>query len=187
MTEFIRFLHDTPQFWSFIGSLLGATISTSGVLWIALVATKGLKRNDATLQFNRHYRELMRLRHVLNKEFRLELSNREKKNQNDEYESLYWWEEYFELMLFQYHFFLDGLVDRERFIEWMRWRRIDFGRNDQTGYDVCGVSYKQGWARWKANPAMKGDPFVVFLDKVHDDRSGDVRKVVRRYARRKVL
>lgn len=146
------------------GAIIGAIISSIFSLIILLTAanrySKRTKRIDSTFAFNSKYHDILSDRQKINETYR-------NKHNNELLEiSHYWWLKYFDLMLFELHFFQYGYIMEERFAEWMDWRRVE--HNAAVGeMNTGGKSYVQAWSDWRAMPAVQGSLLVEFLDEVH--------------------
>jgi hypothetical protein len=135
--------------------VIAAFIAAFFALLIAMFATVRLKRIDATLTFNKAFHDLLEKRRALN-------GNAEATRDDADA----WWWEFFDLMLFQLDFFEQSLVSKERFVEWMEWRRLDFQNND---LHVRGIHYREAWDFWKTHPAH-GNRLITLLNDVHDTK-----------------
>ncbi len=183
VAAFLAFIKEYPAF----GGIIGSAISTIAVFLVAHVYTKSLKRNEATLEFNRRFHELLSERNKIDLEY---VTGKNRKGLPGGYYrrlGFLWWNRFFDLMLFQFHFFQEGLVNEVRFAEWMNWRRHDFqlGRNEPgssaSAFATCGVSYEHGWDYWKNTPAHAGNSFIAFLDAIHDPNAGPVSDIITRH------
>ena len=134
-------------------SLVGSALTLTGAVWLAELYTKRLKRVDATLEFSKRYHDLMIDRAKLNEE-----------SPNDGDAGYYWWQRFFDLMLFQFHFYQYSLLIEELFDEWMWWRHIEYGGQSK---DAAGVTYKQGWESYKSRSVIMDNPLIPFLDQIH--------------------
>jgi hypothetical protein len=180
------FIRTYPGLMSFLGSLLSAVISACVIIFVANHYTKRMKQIDATLEFNKRFQDLRMDQLKINTEYRNSERNRKSPGVKPESspEAILWWRRYFDLMMFQFQFYCKGLVDESKFVQWMKWRQYDFNDTDQDSSATGGVTYHVGWGNWQTIPAIRGDPFVEFLNRVHSSRVDQVHKIVGEYAPR---
>jgi hypothetical protein len=177
ISDFVWFIRNYPGFGAIFGAIAGALINVTVVWVVANVFTKRMKRVDSTLEFNRRYQDLIRQSRDLENKFRTASDNADREPLKDD--AFIWWLCFFDLMLFQFDFFCEGLILQRRFTEWMRWRRVDFAENWLVG----GVSYQDGWKKWANIPAMRDSPFIGFFEQIHNEKAGEVEQVVSRFTR----
>lgn len=188
LSTILCFAQKYPAIVSLLGSLLSVSISGFVLWWVAYYYTKKTKRIDATLEFSKSFQELRQYQHEVNREHKSDGTNQSPsdttKSRGYSSDARIWWRRYFDLMLFQFAYFREGLVDEARFVQWMRWRQYDFNATDQRSSATGEIGYRSAWDDWKELPAMKDDPFITFLDRVHAAKSDDVRAIIKDYAPR---
>jgi uncharacterized membrane-anchored protein YhcB (DUF1043 family) len=135
-------------------------------------AERGQKQIESTLEFSRRFGELLQLQGRLNQAYDRARSTDETRNTPptalETNEARTWWWLFFDLLLYEYDFFKQDLVWRERFTEWIRWRWYDFKAVGSDVWQTCGIDYQTGWRSWKEKPANRKNRLTQFLDKVHD-------------------
>jgi hypothetical protein len=165
-----------PVYGGIIGAIISSALSMLILYFIVQNYSDKTKRIDSTFGFNTKYHELLKDRMEVNekcKDYPTELSN-------------YWWLKYFDLMLFEYHFYQRGYVLKDRFAEWMDWRRFEYRNNLDGTSDTMntgGKSYLAAWNEWKEVSVVKESlvEFVKFLDEVHNASDAKrVRRIVNR-------
>jgi hypothetical protein len=167
----LTYIHEYPGLGSLFGSIIGALISASVILVVAHHYTKSLKRTDATLEFSKRFQDLIQQRHELNQKFKTAQGSTPLSLSVGDADAIVWWTHFFDLMAFEFHFFREGLVSEERFVEWMKWQRYYFQVEEPNVSETCGMNYQEGWKRWKARPPMRDNPFIDFLDKIHNQKT----------------
>lgn len=171
-------------------AIAGAVISAVVLVILAIYAAlkerrqaagdRHRKQIESTLEFSRRFGELLQLQSKLNKEYLG--SRRNQQAQNDQPtpqevdEARVWWWLFFDLLLYEYDFFKQGLIWNERFAEWIKWRWYDFHAVGDARWKTCGVDYRAGWQSWKDKPANQNNRLITFLDKVHN-RARDAAEV----------
>jgi hypothetical protein len=172
----LGFIREYPAFGSFFGSIISAIISAFVVWGVALGITKRLKRIEATFEFNKRFQDLIQQECKLKKEYQTasggQYSSTSPKDDTDARNS---WYRFFDLMLFEFHFYREGLLHRDNFVEWMTWRRFDYKENRE----VAGMTYRKGWGHWKKIPALQGNEFIALLNKIHVRKQIEVTDIVR--------
>ena len=153
-----------------LGGLFSGAIGGFSAIWISKKRTLKHKRAEATIDFNQKYQSLKDVQCQLNQAYSLAVS----KVPRPDGEIVHlqemaarWWEQYFDLMQNEYFFFREGMLDRNRYIQWMRWRYFEYREQGPGPHATCNVGYRLGWRQFKSNPALWGDPFVTFFDRVH--------------------
>jgi hypothetical protein len=133
-----------------IGNVIAAIVAGGFAIYVAHNFTKSIKQVDATFEFSKRYHELMEKRYEAN-----EVLTGEK--------LAHWWQRYFDLMFFQYQFYIRGLLYQERFSEWMGWRNKESKEQKD---------YIKSWIDWQNKSPFKDDSeFVSFMDAIHDART----------------
>ncbi len=169
-----------------LGGIFGAVFTGLILVLIAVLYTTRLSRINATLDFSKRFHDLLEQQHKLNTDFtkaragatRLTPATAEERSDAEA-----WWWRFFDLLLYEFEFRRHWQIDKKRFHEWMTWRYYDFKGWDGYVWKTCGVSYAEGWCKWKSYPPNKKNPLVVFLDDVHnapDPEAAD--RVVRAYS-----
>lgn len=155
-TYFYAF-HEYPGFFT----LFGAVITGLVAIYVANTFTKRLKRVDATLEFSKRYHDLMADQPSLNHEDPASLA----KWRN-------WWIRFFDLMYFQYHFYIRGLFLQERFREWMGWRNSEWRESPDPSSMDYPYSYAAGWRYWlEKSRSNHFGLFVVFMNRIHESNN----------------
>jgi hypothetical protein len=161
-SDLLRFLQDYPASGAIIGAVITALVNMGVLFGIASRYTKRLKRIESTLEFSKRFQDLLQQQRDLNRR----CSTPPTTMDIDDADT--WWWRFFDLQLYEFDFFQQGLVRRERFLEWMKWRWYDYKAAKNAMSTTCGVDYKEGWQSWKNRPAMKENRLVRFLDAVHN-------------------
>jgi outer membrane protein OmpA-like peptidoglycan-associated protein len=88
-----------------------------------------------------------------------------------------------------YYHYQENLVEKYAFAEWMIWRRHDYNPPAAAPgvalpptrhLGTCGLTYAAAWDQWKMISAVRRNPFVDFLDRVHRAQSDEeVRSIVK--------
>jgi hypothetical protein len=164
-----------PQLAPLFGSLAGSILTLTGAFLVANRYTKGLKRTDATLEFSKRYHELVLEAGEINKNY----SDRKHEAYLLMDPGVRWWVRFFDLMLFQYHFYRHGLVMKDTFVEWMWWRRFDWTDERPRKKVVAGMTYSEGWTYYRDLPAHADSPLTPFLESIHRAKNiNTVRRIV---------
>jgi hypothetical protein len=164
-----------------LGGIFGAIVSSGSLLWIAHHYTKSLRKSEATLEFSKRFQDLIRDQLELNKKF-LEHRNGVPNINVGDADAVVWWWRFFDLMLYEFKFFQQGLISEDRFVEWMKWRRHDHSGPESELWETCGVTYPVAWNRWKSRKPMRDNSFIDFLDEIHNPKKGDVEAIVMKAA-----
>jgi hypothetical protein len=152
--------------WPDDASIIGATVAGLAAWLIAHFYTKRLKRVEATLEFSRRFHELIQRQCVLNRKFAEDRRSRNSLPEIDKQDADAWWWSFFDLLLYEFYFWQQGLIRNERFLEWMVWRWHDAHPKPGKAWETCGVGYKQGWEDWQVHPAH-GSRLIALLDEIH--------------------
>lgn len=174
----------------YLGPISAAIISAVVLLILAFYAHRKEKRQadrekdrkqiESTLEFSRRFGELLQLQSKLNKEYVAAQANQQTPTNQptlqEADEARIWWWLFFDLLLYEYDFFKQGLIWDERFAEWIKWRWYDFRATGDARWMTCGVDYCAGWQSWKDKPANHNNRLIAFLDKVHN-RARDAAEV----------
>jgi hypothetical protein len=148
----------------------GATSAVLGGLFALFIAkriTLQLKMIDNTLEFSKRFGELLKEQGTLNKTYKTCITDKTPQHEEAELEeAMVWWWRFFDLMLYEYDFFRNGLLWDARFAMWMVWRWLDY--NDETKtFTTNGMGYRDGWSTWSKKPANVENRFVKFLEQIH--------------------
>jgi hypothetical protein len=179
-----------------LGGIYGAILSSAVALCVAVgvarVFTGRVKRIEATLEFSKRYHSLLEQHHSLNNSFYYDadgnINNNPVRTARQEGDSWALFFQLFDLLLHEFNFFRQGFVERHAFVEWMKWRWYDWDPNRAAAgpgrhFETCGISYRAAWVHWRAVAAVANNPFVSFLNSVHDAHSENaVQPFVKRYA-----
>jgi hypothetical protein len=181
-----------PGLGGIYGALLSSAVALCVAVGVARVYTGRVKRIEATLEFSRRYHGLLEQHRELNDSFYYDATGAVIANPviTPKQDSNAWgfFYELFDLLLHEFNFYRQGLVEKHAFIEWMKWRWYDWDPNRAPAgpgrhFETCGISYRDAWVRWRAVPAVSNNLFVAFLNSVHDRASENaVTPFVRRYA-----
>jgi len=168
-----------------LGAVFAALITGLILFLIAWRYTRRLKMIDATLEFSKRFQDLLQQQHELNKDYGKshEYQVSAKPNPVEKMEAEAWWWRFFDLLLYEFDFRRHGLLDRDRFREWMTWRWYDFHGWNGELWRTCGVTYEEGWKYWSRHPAVQKNPLLNFLNDVHRAKNADcAERVVRLYS-----
>jgi hypothetical protein len=172
-----------PNYWPIIGSVLGALTSAAIGAWVVRLVAKHftwrLKMIESTLEFSKRFGELIKEQSNLNQAYakaRTTQTQISPPTNLETDEALVWWWRFYNLVLYEYDFFRQGLVWDERFIQWMKWRWYEFNAQGKDIWKTNGMDYREGWKAWKERPANKNNRLIIFLDRVHAAK--DVNEVV---------
>ncbi|HEY4846561.1 MAG TPA: hypothetical protein VIH87_01885 [Methylocella sp.] len=159
-----------------LGPTLGSIITSLVVVFVARRYTIRTKRIDSTFEFSKRYHELLIQQRDLNEEYDKLLVDDPKRA--DERPADVWWLRFFDLMLFEYEFFKQRLLMKERFEDWMKWRWHEFRGTDEKYKNFAwGMGYRDGWKRLREAEVWQGNPLIPFLHDVH--HATDVNEVKR--------
>jgi hypothetical protein len=126
---------------------------------------------ESTLEFSRRFGELLQLQSKLNQAYDRARSTAHTQDDPptalETNEARIWWWLFFDLLLYEYDFFKQDLVWKERFKEWIRWRWYDAKATGNDMWKTCGMDYQTGWKNWKEKPANRKNRLVEFLERVH--------------------
>jgi hypothetical protein len=161
----------TPQSWwpadaPIIGGWGGALLAGLFAIFIAQRYTKQLKQIEATLEFSKRFHELIQQQCVLNRKYMEDQRDGKSLPESEEKDGQAWWWRFFDLLLYEYDFYQQGLVRKVRFEEWMIWRWYDSHRESGQEWRTCGIDYLSGWKNWKIHPAH-GPRLIELLDQIH--------------------
>jgi hypothetical protein len=173
----LREICQYPGLGPIFGNTFAAAITSVVVISVAKRYTKSLKRTEATLEFSKRFQELIRDQLDLNKKYAATTRVVGPQDAN------VWWWRFFDLMLYEFNFFQEDLVSKERFIEWMKWRRYDYNCNASEIWETCGITYPAAWQTWRSRSPLAGNAFIGFLDEIHSERN-TVETIVERAAPR---
>jgi outer membrane protein OmpA-like peptidoglycan-associated protein len=186
-----------PEYYPGLGAIYAALVSAVFTLfaafWVASRYTKRTKAVEATLSFGRQYHELLQYRNELNNKFYYENNGSLKVNPVATVKQLenawFFFYQLFDLLLHEYYHYRENLVEKYAFAEWMIWRRHDYNPPAAAPGVVlpptrhlgtCGLTYAAAWDQWRLISAVRRNPFVDFLDRVHRAQSDDeVRSIVK--------
>jgi hypothetical protein len=151
------------------GAALSAIIGGLAVWYIAHRYTLRLKMFDSTLEFSKRFGDMVERQSRLNRAYAdaraanpsLPATNIERE------EARAWWWHFFDLVLFEYDFFKQGLLWDERFARWMRWRWHEYNATGADIWRTNGMDYREGWDDWKNRRANQGHRLIAFLDEIH--------------------
>lgn len=180
VVEFITANIDKQIRASIAGGATSALVAGLFALFIARRITLYLKMIDNTLEFSKRFGELLKEQGALNKAYKTGITDKTPQHiEADLEEAKVWWWTFFDLMLYEYDFFRQGLLWDERFTMWMIWRWHDY--NDATTtFTTNGMGYREGWSTWSERIPNIENRFVMFLTQIHKaaDRK-QVEKIVK--------
>jgi hypothetical protein len=160
-----------------IGALSGAGVTGYILIYIARSYTGRLKMIESTFEFSKRFGELLQLQSELNNDY---LNARKEEGTKCVPTTLVeinkartWWWRFFDLMVYEYDFFKNGLLWNERYIEWMKWRWHDYNDKGSDAWSTCGIDYKLGWELWKARPGNVKNRMIKFFDTIHEFENMD--------------
>ena len=161
-------------------AIVGALVSGAVIWWVAHVYTLDIKMVESTLAFSGRFGELIQRQSELNQGFAQgRVTQDSPPTVLETTEAHTWWWRFFDLILFEYDFFRQGLVWKEQFKTWMLWRWHDYHAQGNDVWKTNGIGYREGWAWWKTRPANMGSRLERFLDEVHAGYHPDrVRQIV---------
>jgi hypothetical protein len=177
----------SPHFWLFpslvtllpaiLGALAGATVTSTIVVYVAKRYTKRMRMIESTLEFSKRFGELINEQTELNNGFLESRSSDQKASMlpspRETNDAKAWWWRFFDLMVYEYDFFMEGLLWDERFAEWMRWRWYEYNAKGAELWKTCGIDYLQGWNMWKTRSANSNNRLIPFFDHIHKLKSAD--------------
>ena len=149
-----------------VAPILAAIIAGFFAWAIAEFYTKRLKRIEATLEFSKRFHELIQQQRALNRKQAEDKRDNKSLLKIEEEEAYAWWWQFFDLLLYEFDFWRRGLVRDQRFLEWMLWRWHDAYPKSGREWTTCGVSYIDGWERWRTHPAH-GSPLIELISSIH--------------------
>jgi hypothetical protein len=163
----------TGSYISFAGSITSALLAGLLGWYLARKFTLRVKMVESTLEFSKRYGDAMNLRSELNAALAVATPAQPFHNQTDS--ATNWWIQFFDLMLYEFDFFRQGLIWDERFAQWMKWRWNDFQEDGKAraaipptkSWDTLGMSYLDGWKVWSTRAPNNNNRLVNFLDTVH--------------------
>jgi hypothetical protein len=178
----------SPLIWPGAAPILGAIVAGFAAWLIAHYYTKRLKRIESTLEFSKRFHELIQQQLALNRKQAEDKREEKSLPAIEEKEAYAWWWQFFDLLLYEFDFWRRGLVRDQRFMEWIVWRWHDAYPKQGSEWTTCGVSYMQGWKRWRDHPAHSSD-LIKLIDQIHaisgntdtKDVEGKVRILVHQY------
>ena len=157
----------SPLIWPGVAPIIGAIIAGFAAWLIAHYYTKRLKRIESTLEFSKRFHELIKQQQALNRKRAEDKRDKKCLPVIEEQEAYAWWWQFFDLLLYEFDFWRRGLVRDKRFLEWMIWRWHDAYPQPGSEWTTCGVSYMDGWNRWRTHPAHSSD-LIKLIDQIHD-------------------
>lgn len=135
--------------------------------WIADYYTGRLKQIEMTLEFSKRFHELIQQQRELNAKFEKTNSTDTTARKIAKEDAKAWWWRFFDLLLYEYDFYQQGLVRKRRFEEWMIWRWHDYHPDTDSEWKTCDMTYKDGYKYWKGHP-VHGGRLIELLDEIHD-------------------
>jgi hypothetical protein len=128
LTEFA--LRSAPGMWALVGAILVA-ITTRYVIH---KHTKISKIVDTTLLLTQRLQELISIRYEMNKIYREQTEDQEDNSGSLNPDALNWYRQYFDHLLNEYRFYRRGFVEKDDFVQWLKWARFNYER----GWPLCG-------------------------------------------------
>ena len=154
-----------------LAGVIAAVIGAVAALIVAYDVTKRIKRAEATLDFSHRYHELWVARNELNERFRSEVLA--EKIEPLKKEGMRHWHRFFDLMLFQFLYLKDGLLHAPVYSQWMVSHGVRLKADDDL-FQAGGVSYYEGWKKWKEGHGGGDEAFVSFSEKLHGVYKSDI-------------
>ncbi len=149
-----------------IGGCGGALVAGIFAILIAQTYTKRMKQFEAMLEFSKRFHELIQEQRAMNRKYEENKKAACYDPKVDDEDAKAWWWRFFDLQLYEYDFYQEGLVDKGRFEEWMIWRWYDSHREPGKEWRTCGIDYVTGWNNWKENPEH-GSRLIRLLNEIH--------------------
>jgi len=160
-----------------LGALFGAGVTSLVVLHVAKRYTKQMRMYESTLEFSKRFGELIKEQSELNNKYVETRSTDQMQNTlptpREANDAKTWWSRFFDLMVYEYDFFMEGLLWDERFAEWMRWRWHEYNAQGDDIWKTCGIDYRQGWKIWKDRPANINNRLIAFFETIHNLKNAD--------------
>ena len=132
---------------------------------------------ESTFEFSKRFGELLHQQSELNNAYlKNRMTDATKNNPPTPLEAnaaRIWWWRFFDLMVYEYDFFKNGLLWNERYIEWMKWRWHDFNDKEADVFATCGINYAAGWKMWKERRPNEKNRIIVFFDEIHKQENTD--------------
>lgn len=181
LSEGIHTLGQNPS--AIIGGIVSGCFTLAAAGLVTARITREQKRTEFVLEFTKRYHEFRSAQHVQNQKFAevqasqsAEISEAQRREAKNLYRQL------FSLVFDEYYAYKKGFLDREVFIEWMKWRMDDYHGDANYKFEICGWPYKDGWADCSEIGPMRKDPFKPFLEEIHNCKNDydRVAAVVRR-------
>jgi len=195
-----------PGLGPFFGAILAAVVAAAFGFFIVHQHARRLKQSEATLEFSKRFQTLLEQQHRLNAKFYCEEESGKLKcpspapSAKDELDAWNLFRQFFDLMLNEFSYFQAGVIHADVFADWMLWRWYDWdpararrdgdvtprpGGLDIPSLEICGASYRTGWAWWIQRPVVTDTSFVNFMNALHDARDeAAARRIVKDWAPR---
>jgi len=185
---------DRDAGWGFIypvhwfGQVFGAITAAIFVLIVAKYVTLKLKAVESMLEFTKRYGELMREQTEINLEHAKIVSRARAESPTalvqeleiEKEKAMAWWWRFFDLVLYEYDFFRNGLVWEERFFRWMKWKHSAFNELSGVPCQTSTMSYRDAWEVWSKTGPNTDSDFVDFMNEIHKADTHRIRKLVRK-------
>lgn len=164
--------------WQQLAPIVGGTIAGLCTLFAAWrinsFLSREIKSKEFVFQFTQRYHDVLGTKHRLNHP-----QPNERVTTEDAYEM---YRRLFGLVFDEFYAYQHGFLDAGIFTEWMKWRRDDY-QGDKYRFEVCGVTYREGWELWGPTGPFGQANFSLFLDEIHNAPSyDDVERIVRENA-----
>jgi hypothetical protein len=146
--------------------LIGSSITVFGAFLIAYYATWTMKQTEFFLKFTERFHEVMKSKHELDLSLD-KVDEQDERTEKKQATELY--RQLFSLMSDEFTAYKRGHLAREAFSEWMRWRNLEYQRNQngEADFVIGGVAYRDGWRSHRNSPVVRNE-FVEFLDEIHN-------------------
>jgi hypothetical protein len=149
----------------FWGAIFGAMLTAGVVGGVVQSRTKRHQEATALFEFSKRFHQLVDQAHDLAKAYKA--AGGLPTEAAAEAEAAAYYRKFFDLLVSEYYFFMQGFVRRETFLEWMNWRWGAWHDIEGARLIVCGITYQTAWREWSQRPLMRSHPLVWFVDEVH--------------------
>lgn len=147
-----------------LSPVIGAVIAAVAVLYVANRYTRRLNQVSSTFEFSKRFHEIIELKRKAEGDAEKDHWTDEKKNVVSDQ----WWLRFFDLILTEWEFRKANYINKDRFVDWMRWRWHEYKGNDmRRGFDIFGVSYRQAWERLTGPNPLFPEEFIIFMSHIH--------------------
>lgn len=154
-------------------------VTTVGVaFFVTRRINTSTKQTEFFLSFTSRFHEVLANFHALEREISEDpLKNLTPREGESDLKAKIWhnqahelYRQLFGLMFDEFYAYHHNFIEREIFIEWMKWWHFyaNGDSNSEYTFAVAGVTYLEAWNRWVKHPAHKQQhQFIEFVNKVH--------------------